>query len=426
MSNYLAIATVTEVLRQKLQEFAEQRINGTEVIVGSPGDGVPDPPGEPRIRMFLYQVLSNPALRNLDLPTRRNDGSLVTRPQAALNLHYLFTFYGNETEVTPQRLLGLTTSFLHARSTLFRETIRKVIGNVAADSWLKNSDLADQLELIKFTPLTFSIEEISQLWSTFSQTPYALSVAYTASAVLIEAEETPQDALPVRARHVYVKPFLRPTIERITSEPTAGEPEWMDDPILADHTLVISGKQLRGDETQVVLDGEIIDDPSVSGTQIQFPLTTPPVKDQRLRAGVHSVQVFHRILMGKPEVLHRGFESNLAAFVLRPRVMGVDSEDSTKVEVTFHPKVGKRQRVALLLNESDPPEGRGAHIYRFKAPPDNGITDENETETDRITFLITDVVATEYLVRVQVDGAESPLVINSDGRFIAPKVEIHE
>ncbi len=37
-----------------------------------------------------------------------------------------------------------------------------------------------------------------------------------------------------------------------------------------------------------------------------------------LRAGVQGVQVIHRTLLGQPPTPHRGFESNAAAFVLRP------------------------------------------------------------------------------------------------------------
>src|SRR5690606_16023724 len=62
------------------------------------------------------------------------------------------------------------------------------------------SNLADAVEQIKFTPLTLSLEELSKLWSVFFQAPYALSVAYQGTVVLIESEESPHSPLPVLRR----------------------------------------------------------------------------------------------------------------------------------------------------------------------------------------------------------------------------------
>ena len=41
-----------------------------------------------------------------------------------------------------------------------------------------------------------NLEELSKLWSVFFQTPYALSIAYQASVVLIEPDLEPIDAAP--------------------------------------------------------------------------------------------------------------------------------------------------------------------------------------------------------------------------------------
>ena len=45
--------------------------------------------GQPRVRLFMYQVSPNGALRNNDLPTRAANGNLMKRPTTALDLHYL-------------------------------------------------------------------------------------------------------------------------------------------------------------------------------------------------------------------------------------------------------------------------------------------------------------------------------------------------
>lgn len=427
MSNFLAVATVTAALRQTILPVVQAAVNGTEVTARRPDD--PTNADEvPRVNLYLYGVVPNAAWRNADLPTRRSGGTLVQRPQAALNLHYLLTFYGDEAQLQPQRLLGSTVSTLHARPLLTREAIRNLIETAQDPSdayhFLATSDLAEQIEIVKFTPLSLDLEELSKLWSVFFQTPYTLSVVYQASVVLIEGEETPQAALPVRAPKLYVEPFRQPIIEQVMAE------EGEDEPIVAGSTLVIRGQRLRGDVTQVRIGEVEVEPPSedVSDTQISLPLSSLPAGS--LRAGVQGVQVVHPMMMGDPPTLHRGVESNLAAFVLRPTVTDVEAPDATEVTVTFNPEVGKTQRVVLLLNEFNPPSDRAPHAYSFKAPPDNGIEDEDVNETASITFPITGVEPGEYLVRVQVDGAENPLTVDTDpdsptfNQYIGPKVTI--
>ena len=48
----------------------------------------------------------NAALRNSDLPTRNHRSVVVQRPTCALDLHYLLSFYGDDSKLEPQRMLG--------------------------------------------------------------------------------------------------------------------------------------------------------------------------------------------------------------------------------------------------------------------------------------------------------------------------------
>jgi hypothetical protein len=79
--------------------------------------------------------------------------------------------------------------------------------------------------------------------------------------------------------------------------------------------------------------------------------------------------------------------------------------------------------VTLLLNEFDAPDTRSARSYSFPAPVDNGIGDPNVADTGTIVFPVTGIVAGDYLVRVQVDGAQS-LLAPAAGKFNSPKITI--
>jgi len=194
MSNALAIATVTTALAQIVRTAAQSVVNGADVLTGRP-----DPAATPahRIHLFLYQVSPNAVMRNNDLPTRSSDGKVVTRPTVALDLHYLLAFYGSETELEAQRMLGAVARDLHSRPLLTRSMIQ---GAIASQPFLSGSNLADAVEQVKFTPLGVSLEEMSKIWSIFYQIPYALSIAYQGTVVLIESEEAAQPALPVLKR----------------------------------------------------------------------------------------------------------------------------------------------------------------------------------------------------------------------------------
>ncbi len=216
MSNTLAIATVTETLRYTIHRaLPGSGVGGalvTTLRLDAPS-GLPNP----GVNIFLYQVTPNLAWQNADLPTRRADGSLLRRPQAALDLHYLLTFYGEDVTLDQQRLLGATVLELHAAPVLSRDVIRRVQAHVPS---LNDSNLADQVDLVRVTPANLSLEDMNQLWMTFPNVDYILSIAYVAGAVLIETDdEPPGTALPVLRRRVLAVPSSLAAIDSVQPQP---------------------------------------------------------------------------------------------------------------------------------------------------------------------------------------------------------------
>lgn len=423
MSNSLAIATVTAALKSFLQETAAQAIPGTEVTTLRPQAMEKRPPDSPAINIYLYQIVPNTAFRSADLPTRRSDGTIIQRPQSAWDLHYLLSFYGSEITQEEQRLLGSTVDALHAQPFLNRERIRATVSN-PNNQYLVNSNLAEQVESIKFTPLSLNLEEFSKVWSIFFQTSYSLSLAYQASVVLIESEEIPQPALPVRERNIYLVGFRQPGIARILSQAAAGEPILANQPILSGYRLILEGQQLGGDKTQVRL-GQVdidLDPASVRDSRISF------VLPDTVKAGVQGIQVVHLLPISQPPRDYRYVESNVAAFVLRPSITGDitvtnlqgsgDEPRSGILTVPVNPAIGSQQRVVLLLNQrlgADPSERLAA--YSFTAPP-------RTADVTAIDIPLKNVKAGTYLVRLQVDGAESLLTVDSSNQYAGPSVTI--
>ena len=408
MSNYLAIATVTGTLRDVLQPMAQNILTGATVTTSRP-DPAAFAHGGPGINLFLYQVMPNQAYRNADLPTRRADGQLVQRPQAALVLRYLLSFFGDDNKLEPHLLLGATVRQLHAQPALTTPQIQSSVGSITA---LHGSNLADQFDLVRFTPMSLSLEELTKLWSTFLQIPYVLSVAYEASAVLIETDDAPVQALRVKTRNFYVQPFRQPQIDSVV--PQTGDA----DPIFFNSVLLIKGKQLKGDDTKVLLNGNLVSPQAQAVTDTLITFSMPP----GMQAGVQALQIVQQLEMGTPKVGHPGFESNAATFVLLPQITAPVTQTTLPaplggppqpaLQVAVDVTVGAQQRVVLALNST--PAGN-SHAYSFVALA-------RSSDTTSVTIATPGVATGEYFVRLQIDGAASPLELDPANTAFGPRV----
>lgn len=444
MSTALAIASVSYILKDLLNNgLIDQNVSttvGNVMVTALPPDRIDTTQAnqQSQLNLFMYQATPNKGWRNVGLPSRNGKGERLSNPPLALDLHYLLTAYGAN-ELHAEILLGYGMQILHETSVLVRDAVRKSLalssavtgGGLPAElQALSTSGLAEQVEQIKITPESLNTEEMSKLWAAF-QARFRPTSAYQASVVLIESHHSTKSALPVRARKVYVSPFRHPVIEKIKSQEKPGDPIIEDQIILPGYNLVITGKSLKSEDVLINISGvEAV--PAVADvSDDEIIIKLPAI----LSAGVHGVQIVHRTLMGSPPVPHRGVESNVAAFVLHPRIESVNVTNmqdagnnlrSSDVSLTIGPAIGESQRVALQLNEFrqmlSPPDTSPALSYSFAAPPIALLSPPGPTKD--ITISISGVRAGTYVVRVQVDGAESPLEVDQAGQYNLPQVTI--
>jgi hypothetical protein len=410
MSNFRAIATVTATLQHVLQSGVQSDVPGAGVSTMRPSDtaGANVPPT--RVNLFLYQVSPNPHRNNLDLPTRNQQGDLVQRPQIALDLHYLMSFYGDDGGLEPQRLLGSTVALLHSQPLITRAQIEAAVSD-ASKQFLANSDLADQPELVRFTPLAMSLEELSRLWSVMLQVQYVLSVAYKASVVLVERPLTPRPSLPTRAINLAAVPMRQPYIRQVIAQAGEGVP------ITPGSAVEIDGSGLQGPTTEVDIDGAAV---RPTGTQPdRIALALPAT----LAAGPHSIQVRQGAPMGADGGSRPAFASNLGVFVLQPivtktagnydvAIVNVQGSGaalrSATITVGVAPAVAPTQVVTLEMLA-------GAQVaYTFRARP-------LAAAGPQLRFAVSGVAAGDYVLRVRIDGAESPVDLDASRTPTAPK-----
>jgi hypothetical protein len=430
MSSPLAIAGVTAVLRDLLiNGLIDHDLSpsvGDVTVSALPPDRITPSNGqEPsQLNLFLYRVTPNIGWSNVGLASRDGRGERLSNPPLALDLHYLLTAYG-AMNFHSEILLGYAMHLLHEHPALPRDAIRTALsppspasaGGGLPDELLPLStcNLADQMEQIKITPESLSTEEISKLWSAF-QTNYRPTAAYQVSVVLIELHRPTRSALPVRRVGRHVRQLRHPFIDSLS-------PQFVN----PGGELQIHGHNLKAALLRVGF-GELSVTPAEEDVQDDAISVTVPAG---LQAGINTAQVIHELDFETPNVPHRGFESNVAAFVLRPSISVNPPQNvtdlgnnlrSVELPLSFDPEVGKTQRVMLLLNEFNPPPDRRPRAYSFEAPLRNQPSDPDSAAD--ITFTLARVHAGTYVVRVQVDGGESELFTNAQGMYASPEVII--
>jgi hypothetical protein len=204
MSSSAAIATITAVMAKLLElgikinddGSTDTELTDLDVTTLPPGKARPGTKTANQVNIFLYHVLPNASVRNMDMPRTVKPGESAI-PPLALDLQYLITAYGKgDDDRLAHRILGrgmrvLADFPLVGVSNLFDPT--------EISSLLSDSNIDHQPEHVRITQLPISMDELSKLWMMF-QADYRISAAYQVSVVLIESLQPVRSTLPVLKR----------------------------------------------------------------------------------------------------------------------------------------------------------------------------------------------------------------------------------
>ncbi|MEA5593301.1 DUF4255 domain-containing protein [Rivularia sp. UHCC 0363] len=387
MSNSLAIAAVTTTLRNIIARGIGDELGSGSVTTRPPDKARENGEGSNQINVFLYQTLPNSALRNQDIPNRVKPGETGKLP-LALNLYYLITAYGQDyDDILSHRLLGTAMRVLHDRAILKPEDIKAA---------LAQSNLHQQIERIRITPQSLSLDDVSKLWTTF-QTQYRISAAYEVSVILIDSSLPVKAPLPVLTRGSddigviaqadLIPPF--PTLE------TLQLPQQFS--VRLGEVLSLQGHDLNSDDGNVLvllkhksldinIELELQQQTSAKEINIQIP-------DERanLPSGFYTVAV---------KLQREGKEqtTNALPFSLAPKIEQIATSNQT-LTINFNPQLWQDQEISLFLGD------------RQLLP----IEEQTGTrvKTNTINFNAEKIPPGEYFVRLRVDGVDSLLVDNS-------------
>jgi hypothetical protein len=194
MSASTAIGMVSASLRNLL--VGEMKISpAPDVTLLAPDE----PGGSRRINLFLYKLAENPYLKNQDPTVRPGTPNQLVPAPLSLNLYYLLTPYAANDPLTGNA----------AAHQILGEAMRVLHENPVAPTTYLDPGLSDARERLQIVSSTLNPEELSRIWTTFSQ-PFRLSVMYEISTVQLDGSADSVRPLAKRVRTVGVPDIRAP------------------------------------------------------------------------------------------------------------------------------------------------------------------------------------------------------------------------
>lgn len=419
MSNAFAIAAVTAGLKVVLRNAIaglDSSLGGPPTVTALPPDRVNPVATDPnQLNLFLYAVNPNPGWSSQQFPSRDADGERVGNPPLALDLQYLLTAYA-ALDYGAEILLGHGMQALHEVPFFTRDWIKNHLKNSIPPNdipvALETSGLAEQIEQIRITPKALTMDEMSKIWTSV-QGRYRTTVAYQVTVVLIESKAKKRSSLPVLIRNINVLPWTTLRLDQAVNA------ENETHPIVEGTVLRLRGSGLAQDGLEVQILGVDFTNKIKRRTETEIDVELPSPLPAGVRAGVVPVYVVRQVTNNME------FSSNAISILLRPKFTKDPVVSTGKITVEFSPTVTARQRVLLLLNTRKPAAGVKGKAFSLVSPANNQITGAM-TENSKIDFTAAGVPAGNYVVRIQVDGAESLLTLTTDSsaQFDKPEVTL--
>ena len=259
MSASTAIGMVSESLQNLL---VREKTLPFEVTILAPDETTSY---DRRINLFLYKIQESAALKNLDWQVKRGEPAQLVPPPLSLTLFYLMTPYAPNDQLT-----GNATAH-----EILGEAMRVFAEHPIVPQDYLVAGLQDATEHIQIMLNTLDLEELSTVWSTFSQ-PFRLSVLYEVSVVQLDMlGERPMAKRVQRVGVPKVKaPFLPPVVESI--EPLRGP---------AGTVITVHVQHLSDWQASVTIMGRLLTPQESTGDTFQVPLPGD------LPVGFHEMQI---------------------------------------------------------------------------------------------------------------------------------------
>lgn len=324
----------TTLLGQRLPTYPVWPAANNLLASGGPPDLVNAPHG---LSFYLYHALEDAHLRNQDWST--NEGVPQRFGPMGLRLFYLLTprsnlADANQRALAEQLVFGLALKTLHDMPLIDDSSTVLTSGGpvLVMPPGLRGRDNRLRISL-QPTP----VNEASQYWQAGSQ-PLRLAAYYEVAATLIEPDEatTRRGRVLMVGVHSFVRgqPRIEATHNRLSFtvpfETTSRELDLSPAEVAYGQTLDITGADLKGDDTQLLLNHRDFAEPVPvdtswnlfsDGSRVSVTVRAT-AGAQALPPGVYGAVVRTTARRTLPDGSQRDFDadSNESAFVIAPRI----------------------------------------------------------------------------------------------------------
>lgn len=392
MKAYLRVAAVTAAMQELLLPAVHAVVPDGLVKTGIPFDGTRQKQFQ-GINLFLFQVERNASLANQDLAARAEDGSFLQAPVAAIDLHYLLTFYGDESQLVPQKLLGAAVSWIHTWPVLSHADLQ-YLAQRSPGGIIDESGIADQIETVILTQLPLGIEAMMRLWTVF-MVPYTLTVACRASVILLEAVDSPPPKPNPKKLRIAFGSSPIPITELSDVHFDLGD------------VLEVQMPERREQAVNIALGNAPVKPEPAQGSTVDYTMTPELSVRHGLRPGPNPIRLVDN---GGTPVAEK-------SFTLRPAIQRVSRQTTAPTGILRPGDPRKFTLTAVIM----PPVAEGQTIALSLAPIGKNATPPRPSSVSRtaageISAVFDGVRPGSYRVSVLVDGVPSkPLPMPRSG-----------
>jgi len=285
-----------------------------------------------------------------------------------------------------------------------------LLGTTDIEGITPDSGLQQQIERVRITPYTLSLDDMSKLWTSLHSAEYRLSTGYQVSVVLIDSTRANRAPLPVlkrgeQDRGADVTAAPSPSISGLRFPNQKPGVEFGD-------RITILGERLAGDNIVIRFQHPLLVDPldplqprpvdilpEPERTDTEMAATLPARADDadvgsKWPAGFYTLS----LLIQRTDI--PAWTSNALAMPLCPIILSIDptTAPAGNVILTLEclPQIRPDQRVLLLFGDRT-----------IKA--DAIVTPADPSVATTLTFTVENAAArvTPYVLRLRVDGADS-------------------
>lgn len=188
MADYRAISAVGQTLVGVLED--RMSLVGSDDIALTPPHNVGKGAGDYRLTCYLYDVTESGHLKNAEPPPRPGEDS-----EAAITLDLAYLLTAHPSSTGPDDTANTVDQ---------HNVLGEAIQVLAEDGILQGTTLEGTLSggpPLQVTIEEESLEHVTNIWGTFSETPYRPSVCYLVTPVVIDATSTEDDQRVLERTH---------------------------------------------------------------------------------------------------------------------------------------------------------------------------------------------------------------------------------